>query len=109
LCEFTVYDIDDPSKKIAEDIVKATMKNGCLTIRKILGESVTLENSAILEVDVSKEQMTVTKSPFMGNIAKLVELISDYGRNHSPRVYEKIAALWKKAKSEGDSTINSLE
>jgi predicted RNA-binding protein len=109
MCEFTVYDRDDPSKRIAEDIVKATTKNGCLTIRKVLGESITLENAAILEVDVSKEQMIVTRFPFLGNIARLVELVSDYKKNPSPGLYERILALWNQARSEGDSAVKSLK
>jgi predicted RNA-binding protein len=109
MCEFTVYDTDDPSRRIAEDIVKATTKNGHLTIRKVLGESMTLENAAILEVDVSKEQMIVSRSPLLGNISILVELVSDYKKNPSSSLYERILALWNQAKSDGDSTVKSLK
>ncbi|WXG43423.1 MAG: CooT family nickel-binding protein [Promethearchaeati archaeon SRVP18_Atabeyarchaeia-1] len=109
MCEFTVYDKDDPSKRIAEDIVKATMKNGCLTIRKVLGDSMTLENAVILEVDVSKEQMIISRLPFLGDIAKLVELFSNYRKDPSPTAYQKIVSQWEQAKSEGDSAVRSLK
>jgi hypothetical protein len=109
LCEFKVYDKDDLSNRISEDIVKATTKNGSLTIKKVLGESTTLDNAAILEVDVSKEQMIITKVPLLGNVFRLVELLSDYKKNPSTSLYEKIAAHWTRTKSEGDLTLKMLK
>jgi hypothetical protein len=104
-----VYDIDDPSKRIAEDIVKATTRNGCLTMRKVLGESTTVDNAAILEVDVSKEQMIVSRVPLLGNLFKLAELVSNYEKNPSANLYEKILIQWTDTKSEGDLALKSLK
>lgn len=109
MCEFKVYDIDDQSKIIAEDIVKATTRNGSLTMRKVLGESTTLDNGAIIEVDVSKERMIVSNFPLLGSMFKLVELISDHKKNPSASTYEKILSQWTHIKSEGDLALKSLK
>jgi predicted RNA-binding protein len=109
MCEFTVYDLEQPSKRIAEDIVKATTRNGCLTLRKVLGESTTLNGAAILEVDVSKEQMITVSVPLLGSIFKLVELLSSYKKNPTSSLYERISSQWTQAKSEGDLALKSLK
>jgi hypothetical protein len=101
--------MDDQSRMIAEDIVKATTRNGSLTMRKVLGESTTLENGAILEVDVSKEQMTVSKAPLLGSMFKLVELISDHKKNPSASTYDRMMSHWTHMKSEGDLALKSLK
>lgn len=108
MCEFSVYDVDDPSKRIAEDIIKATAREGNLVIRKILGESLTLDNALVVELDVSKEKLMISHSPLIGNMAKLVELTSNFKKSPTADLRKKILALWEKTKSDGDSVIRSL-
>jgi predicted RNA-binding protein len=109
VCEFAVYDVGDPSKRIAEDIVKATEREGNLVIRKILGESLTLDNTLVVELDVSKERLMVSRSPLIGNVAKLVELTLNFKKNPTADLRKRILALWKKTKSDGDSVIRTLK
>jgi hypothetical protein len=109
MCEFTVYDVSNPSQKIADDIVRATTKSGNLVVSKVLGESLTLRNSLILEVNVSKEQMLVSQSQLAGNLASLVELTSEYRRNPSPKLYDEIVRSWEQTKNQGDAFIKSLK
>nr|MDO8134747.1 CooT family nickel-binding protein [Candidatus Njordarchaeum guaymaensis] len=108
MCEFSVYDAGDPSQRIAEDIVRATTREGSLVVSKVLGESLTLDNALLVELDVSKERMMVSRSPLVGNLAKLIELTLNFKKNPTPDLYKKILALWEKTKSEGDSIIRSL-
>lgn len=109
MCEFTVCDAGNPSQKITDDIVRASVKKGSLVVSKILGESLTLPNSMILEVNVSKEQMLISQSPLVGNFTTLVELISEFRKNPTPKLYNEIVMSWKEAKSQGDSLIESLK
>jgi hypothetical protein len=109
MCEFTVYDVSSPSQKIAVDIVRATTKNGNLVVSKVLGESMTIRNSLILEVNVSKEQMLVSQSQLAGSLACLVELTSEYRKNASPKLYDEIVRSWEQTKNQGDTFIKSLK
>lgn len=108
MCEFTVYDAGNPSQKITDDIVRASVKNRSLVVSKILGESLTLPNSMILEVNVSKEQMLISQSPLVGNFTSLVELISEFRKHPSSKLYNEIVKSWNQAKSQGDSLLESL-
>jgi hypothetical protein len=109
MCEFTVYDESNPSQKITDDIVRARTKSGNLVVNKVLGESLTLQNSMILEVNVSKEQMLISQSPLVGNFTTLVESISEFRKHPSPKLYDEIVRAWDQAKSQGDSLIKSLK
>ena len=109
MCEFSVYDVSDPSKRIAEDIVRATAREGSLVVSKILGESLTLDNTLVVELDVSKERMMVSRSPLIGNLARLVELTLNFKKTPTPDLYKMILALWEKTKSDGDSVIRALK
>jgi predicted RNA-binding protein len=109
MCEFSVYDVSDPEKRIAEDIVKATEREGNLVIRKILGESSTLDNALVVDLDVSKERLLVSRSPLIGNMARFVELTSNFEKNPTSDLYKKILAFWNKVKSDGESVIRSLK
>jgi hypothetical protein len=109
MCEFTVYDVSNPSQKITDEIVRATTRSGNLVVSKVLGESLTLRNSMILEVNVSKEQMLVSQSPLAGNLASLVELTSEYRKSPSPKLYDEIVRSWEQTKNQGDTFIKSLK
>ncbi|WXG46032.1 MAG: hypothetical protein WED05_05115 [Candidatus Atabeyarchaeum deiterrae] len=109
MCEFSVYDVNDPSKKIAEDIVRATIRDGSLVASKVLGESLALDNTIILDVDVSRERMLVSRSPLVKNIFKLTELTSDFKKNPSIKLQSEISVLWEQTKSEGDSLMKSMK
>jgi hypothetical protein len=108
MCEFTVFEESNPTQKIADDIVKASTKNGALIVSKVMGESLTMQDSMIVEVNVSKEQMLVSQSPLVGNFTALVESISEFKRHPSNKLYEEIVGAWDKAKSQGDSLVKSL-
>ena len=109
MCEFTVFEESNPTQKIADDIVKARSRNGTLVISKVMGESQTLQNSMILEVNVSKEQMLISQSPMVGDFTALVESISEFRRHPSAKLYDEIVNAWDKAKSQGDSLVKSLK
>jgi hypothetical protein len=109
MCEFTVFEESNPAQKIADDIVKARTKNGALVISKVMGESLTLKDSMILEVNVSKEQMLISQSPLVGNFTALVDSISEFRKHPSRKLYDEIVSAWGKAKSQGDSLIKSLK
>jgi len=109
MCEFTVFEESNPAQKIADDIVKARTKKGALVVSKVMGESLTLQNSMILEVNVSKEQMLISQSPLVGNFTELVESISEFKKHPSPKLYDEIVGTWDKAKSQGDSLVKSLK
>jgi len=109
MCEFSVYDVDNPSQRIAEDIVMATAREGRLVVSKILGESLTLDNALVVELDVSKERLMILRSPFVGNLARLNEMTLRFKKNPTAALYKKILALWEKTKSEGDSIVRSLK
>jgi predicted RNA-binding protein len=108
MCEFSVYDVSDPSKRVAEDIVRATARGGSLVISKILGESMTIDDATVVEIDVSKERLMVSRSPLVGSVTQLIELTTNFQKNPSADLHKKILALWDKAKSEGDSIVRSL-
>jgi len=109
MCEFTVFEESNPAQKIADDIVKARTKNGALVVSKVMGESMTLQNSMILEVNVSREQMLISQSPLVGNFTELVQSISEFKKHPSPKLYDEIVSEWDKAKSQGDSLVKSLK
>lgn len=109
MCEFTVYEEGNPAQKIADDIVRARTRSGTLVVNKILGESLTLQNSMILEVNVSKEQMLISQSPLVGNFTELLESISEFRKRPSPKLCEEIVRAWDRMKSQGDSLIRSLK
>jgi predicted RNA-binding protein len=109
MCEFTVYEESNLGEKIADDIVRARTKSGNLVINKVLGESMTLQNTMILEVNVSKEQMLISQSPLVGNLTALVESISEFRKHPSPKLYDEIAKAWDQAKTQGDTLVKSLK
>jgi hypothetical protein len=109
MCEFTVFEESNPAERIADDIVRARTKNGSLVVSKVMGESLTLQDSMILEVNVSKEQMLISKSPLVGSLTALVESISEFRKHPSPKLYDEIVTAWDRAKSQGDSLLKSLK
>ena len=109
MCEFTVYEESNLAEKIADDIVRARAKSGNLVINKVLGESMTLQNTMILEVNVSKEQMLISQSPLIGNLTSMVEMISEYRKHPSAKSYDEIVRVWNQTKSQGESLVKSLK
>jgi predicted RNA-binding protein len=100
--------VSGPSQRIAEDIVRATLREGNLVVSKILGESITLDNALVVEIDVSKERLMISRSPLLSSLAKLVELTLNFKKDPSAELHNKILTLWEKVKSDGDSIIRSL-
>ena len=65
MCEFKVY-LNELGKEsvIAEEIVHAKFHNGKVTMKKVLGDSISIANVMIEEVDVNNEILRLTKIKF---------------------------------------------
>lgn len=69
----------------------------------------TLDNALIVELDVSKEKLMVSRSPLVANVAKLVELTLNFKKNPTADMRKRILALWEKTKSDGDTFVRALK
>lgn len=59
MCEFTVI-LD--GKTVFKDVVYAKMESNGITLKNVLGETKTLKNCKIIEVDVNSTRLVLAKT-----------------------------------------------
>jgi len=107
MCEFKVYVLENGEmKKIAEEIIKAKLKNGYIELNDILGLSKKVENVLIEEINVNNESLLLKKT-FM--LPEVMNFLRIYEECEEKEVYmPEIETAWEEVKAKGDELIKTL-
>jgi len=91
---------------VAHDIVYASLSNGVLTLKDILGSATSVDDAVVLEIDVTKESIGLKKDPLIGGMLRFLEEVSRCER--SGRYESTIEDIWLNLKSRGDEKVREL-
>jgi predicted RNA-binding protein len=104
MCELKVTLREDGKvADVAEDVVYVKLSERNLILRDVLGRSKIVEDALVDELDISKESLTLVKSPLLTKAAKFLSL---YDAVLSSGKYDQsLEAAWEEVKAEGDRCI----
>lgn len=103
MCEFKVF---DRNQVMAEDIVYASLSNGVMILKDVLGSATRAEGVIVTEIDVANEAMTLKRDPLIGDMLRFLEDVAKC--EESGRYDNALEETWLKVKSRGDERIREL-
>lgn len=104
MCEFNVKVKEhDGEKEVASDIVYVKLDGGGITLKDITGRSTKVESAIVSYVNVTSEELHLTKHPLISAFLKLLSELS------SSSNLEEAQASWKAFVKEGERLLSAME
>ncbi len=109
MCEYKVYWTDDKpdAKPFAFEIMFAANQNGKLILSNIVGESIVLKDSMIVEVNTVKERLRVARVPLLSLFIRFTELYSVTIKDKSK--LKETEKAWRNLVDSGEDLLKAVK